>query len=204
MARVQFKGRLEDATSGGGGGNKFPAAPRGIYTVAIADYEAGKSSETAKNPNTLQYNFTCEIADGEYLGTRMWHRVTFIPRGDGEKAKPGHGIAVHFLHSIGIESSGDDFDFDDSEFQGRSFRALVEVEPYDKVGDQGQVYHNERNVIRSIYSKTNPEPKELPPPPAAKAPAPKSGQARTSQPPTGNGRAKTAVPAGDVDSDLGW
>lgn len=171
MAIIRFSGKAADATAGGGGGQKFHAAPRGIYTLAIADHSEGeltKAGPGAKYPGTPITKLTCEIAEGEYLGCKVWHNVTWIPRGDGEKPNPGHGIAVHFLHALGFEKDLDNFEFQESDLQGQTFRALLEVETYEKKGTDGRTYTNEKNVIREIYSDNHREPAELPAPPAKK------------------------------------
>lgn len=159
MARINMHADAKEENSGGGG-NTYVPAPRGIYTLQISDHSDGKkTSMTAKNPGVAMTNFTCEISDqGPDFGKKVWHNVTWL-----QKGVKGHGMAVHFLHAVGMTFDGD-FSFDESEFQGLSFRALLEVESYQskKVDDGGKPYINEKNVIREIYTDTNPEPSDLP------------------------------------------
>lgn len=167
MAKIKFKADKADETTGGGGGN-FEPAPRGIYTLQVADYTQGETtSANAKNPGVPKTRLTCEIADeGPEFGKKVWHTVTWISRGTGDKATPGHGIAIHFLHAVGMTFDGQ-FEFDESDFQGRKFRALLEVEEYETVKD-GKTYTNQKNVVREVYTDAHPEPSELPAPPTKK------------------------------------
>lgn len=178
MAQIDYEADKTAETTGGGGGVKFPAAPRGIYTLQISDFSDGlKTKPTAKNPNVPLTKFVCEVAEGPYLGSKVWHNVTWIPRGKDEKAPAGHGIAVHFLHAVGMQYDGK-FSFQESDFQGRTFRALLEVEEYESssLKRDGTPYINEKNVIREIYTEAHPEPAELPPAPTKKALPPRPGQ----------------------------
>jgi hypothetical protein len=161
MARISFDAD-KDAESVGGGGNKFPAAPRGVYWLQVTDVSDGlKTSHEAKNPGVSKTQFVLEIADGEYVGTKVWHTVTWIPRGKGEKATPGHGMAVHWLHACKMKFDGQ-FDFDEQDFleEGHCMvRALLEVEQYQSKDGK---YTNEKNVIAQVYTENHPEPAELP------------------------------------------
>lgn len=172
MGRIQFKGRSEDATVGGGSGGNFEPAPRGFYMLQIADHSENQRTTGGKYPGTPITKFVVEIADeGEHCGKKVWHNVTWIPRGSGEKPQGGHGMAVHFLHAVGMQAQGDEFDFEEADFQSRKFTALLEIEPYEKIVN-GRTYTNYKNVIREIYSENHPQPDELPPPPAPKKAAP--------------------------------
>ena len=85
MAHIKFNGRAEDATAGGGGGD-FKPAPRGFYMLQIADHSEGEKTVKGKYPGTPITKFVCEIAnEGEHFGKKVWHNVTWIPRGKGEK-----------------------------------------------------------------------------------------------------------------------
>ena len=188
MGRIQFTGKAEDATVGGGGGGNFEPAPRGFYTLQIADYSQNQRTVGGKYPGTPITKFVCEIADeGEHFGKKVWHNVTWIPRGKGEKPQGGHGMAVHFLHAVGMAANGDEFDFDEAEFQGKTFRVLLEVEPYDKVVN-GRTFTNHKNAVREIYSENHPEPAELPPP------KPKTAKAKLEAPAKGNDMELEEVP----------
>lgn len=169
MAKIHFK--ADKTAESAGGGQRFSAAPRGIYTLQIAEHSDGEVTTGGKYVGTPITKFVLEIADeGPHFGKKVWHNVTWIPRGSGEKANGGHGIAVHFLHAVEMDFDGE-FDFDESDFQGRMFRALLGVETYTK-GD----YVNEKNVIEEIYSEGHPEPKELPAARPAAASKPANGK----------------------------
>lgn len=145
-------------SAGASKGNKFPVAPRGIYTVQVADYKDG-TTKTGKPMVSL----TCEIADGPEMGKRAGF-VNVVRIAKGEK---GHGIMVHQLHSFGLEHDGK-ISLDTSDFQGQTAQALVGVEQFEKVVN-GKTYINERNFIEELYSAGHPAPKELPVPKVQKA-----------------------------------
>ena len=165
MAEIDFDADAEAESSPGAGGKDFTPAPRGIYTLQVADHSDGERTRGGKNPGTPITKMTCEIADeGADFGKKVWHNVTWIPRGSGEKANPGHGMAVHFLHAVGLPFDGR-FKLAESDLQGRTFRALLGITTYDKVVG-GRTYTNETNYIEQIYTEAHPEPAndELPPP----------------------------------------
>jgi len=183
MARINYKGDAGAEITGQGGGAQFSPAPRGIYTLQIADHSDGLVTQGGKNPGTPLTKLTCEVADeGEHFGKRVWHNVVWVPRGNGEKANPGHGMAVHFLHAVGLQYDGE-FSFEESDLQGRTFRALLGITTYDKVVN-GRTYSNEKNFIEEIYTDKHPEPandalpaprKNAPPPVKEKPADAKSG-----------------------------
>lgn len=163
MATIRYKAD-KGAESAPGNGGDFSPAPRGIYTLELMNHSDGEVTQGGKYPGTPITKLVCEIADedSDYLGRKVWHNVTWIPRGTGEKANPGHGIAVHFLHAVGLPFDGE-FDLEESDLQGRRFRALLGVTTYQKVVG-GRAYTNEKNFIEAIYTEAHPEPDELPTP----------------------------------------
>ena len=166
MAQISFNAKKEDETAGGG--TRFPKKVRGFYNLKISAVTDGmRTSDQAKNPGVPMTQFKINIiGGGEQAGALLFHSVTWIDRGTGEKPTPGHGMAVHFLHACGMPFDGH-FAFDENDFMGMEFPALLEVENYEKEKD-GKTYLNEKYVIRAIYTGEHPQPKELPPPPAAK------------------------------------
>jgi len=188
MAEIDFDADAKtESTAGAGGGGNFSPAPRGIYTLQIADHSDGLRTQSGKYIGTPITKLTCEIADEcEHFGKRVWHNVTWIPRGTGEKANSGHGMAVHFLHAVGLPFDGK-FKFAESDLQGRTFRALLGITTYDKVVN-GKTYTNEKNFIEEVYTEAHPEPTELPAPRSSRKEArqtPKGSQAE--QPETADG-----------------
>lgn len=142
------------AESAGGGGQKFTPAPRGIYTIQVADYKDGTTSQSQRPKVDLE----CEIADeGEHFGKKVWLTITQIPKGE-----KGHGLMVHQLHAFGLALDGN-YDFDTSELQGRQARALLGVTQREKVKD-GKTYINDVNFVEEVYTEKHPEPAELPEP----------------------------------------
>ena len=163
MARINYRGDAGAESPRQGGQAKFQPAPRGIYTLQVADHSDGEVTQSGKNLGTPRTKLVCEIADkGAHFGKRVWHNVVWIPRGNGEKPNPGHGMAVHFLHAVGMQYDGD-FSFEESDLQGRQFRALLGVTTYDKVVN-GKTYTNEKNVVEEVYTERHPEPASTPPP----------------------------------------
>ena len=165
MVRINYRSDANAENTGQGGNAQFSPAPRGVYTLQIADFSDGEVTQGGKNPGTPITKLTCEIADeGEHFGKRVWHNVVWVPRGNGEKANPGHGMAVHFLHAVGLQYDGE-FSFEESDLQGRTFRALLGVAAYDKVVN-GRTYSNEKNFVEELFTDQHPEPAsdELPPP----------------------------------------
>ncbi len=164
MSRIAFKTDPEaEAKVGGGGDGKFDPAPRGIYTLQVAEYSEGKRTTTGKNIGSPCTVLTLEIADeGDYFGKRMWLTVTWVP-----EKKPGHGLALRALSAFGLDY-GPLADFNEADFQGRQCRALVEIDDYIKTGTDGRKYVNKKNYVRELYTKNHPEPAELPPPPPPK------------------------------------
>lgn len=142
-------------TAGGGGGGNFTPAPRGIYTIQVADVKAGKTKESNRDKVDLE----CEIADeGESFGKKVWLTITKIP-----KADKGHGLMIHSLHAFGIALDGE-FNFNpEVDLQGRTARALLGVQQREKVKD-GRTYINDVNFVEELYTEKHPEPAELPAP----------------------------------------
>lgn len=142
-----------DATqegAGGGGGNFVPA-PRGIYTIQVADIKSGETKESKRPKVDLE----CEISDeGDQFGKKVWVTITHIPKGE-----KGHGLMLHSLHAFGIALDGN-FNFDpEQDLQGRNARVLLGVTTREKVKD-GRVYVNEVNFVEALYTEKHPEPKD--------------------------------------------
>lgn len=165
----QWEGEADQAaeTEGGGGGQKFPPAPRGIYTIQVADVKVG-IVEKSKRPKA---DLMCEISDqGDEFGKRVYVTVTKIAKGD-----PGHGIMVHTLNAFGLKLNGAYSFNPEADLQGKSARALVGVTTRKKTINAGtpqeRTFDNEVNFVEALYTEKHPEPAndELPPPPAPKA-----------------------------------
>lgn len=151
-----------NAESAGGGGNKFPPAPRGFYQVQVADYTDG----VTKDSERPKVDLMCEISNDiqnlgqnspEY-GKRCYVTVTMIPKGE-----KGHGLMVHALHAFGLAHDGN-LDFDTNDFQGKAAWVLLGTEPRTKVKD-GRTFTNEVNFVEALYTEKHPMPDVLPPAP---------------------------------------
>ena len=179
---ANWKGQADATaeTTGGGSGNFVPA-PRGVYTIQVADFKDG----TTKASNRQKVDLECEISDeGDNFGKKVWLTITQIPKGTN-----GHGIMIHSLHAFGLSLDGD-YDFNTEDFQGRSARALLGVTTREKVKN-GRTYLNEVNFVEELYTEQHPEPvnNELPPPRQPR-------QAATAKP-----AAKTGAEAQQPESD---
>lgn len=199
MARINFNADKESESVGGGGGNKFAPKVRGFYALQICEASDGQvTSDKAKTPGVPITKFRLEVADDDsrdQLGAHVYHNVVWTPRGSEEKAKPGHGMAVHWLHATNMTFSGE-FDFDEQDFlqaEHAMVHALLEVEQYQTV-KSGRTYNNEKYVIREVYTEAHPQPDELPVPPKPKVSAP--AQTNGNRVPVGTGRSD--------DSDVGF
>lgn len=192
MAKVTFEADQEAESTGdqGGGGNR-KAKVRGVYTLQIVEVSDGKktSAMAKKFPNVPMTNFKLEVAtddERDMLGEPCWHGVTWVPRGKDEKAAPGHGMAVHWLHATNMPFNGK-FEFDEEDWYQpahANVRALLEVEEYESKTKKpdGTPYINEKFVIRQVYTDAHPEPAELPAAPAKKAPQPARAGGKTPAP----------------------
>lgn len=173
MARWKVEADASAETAGGGG-NKFPPAPRGFYEIQVADYTDGETKgDENGNGKRPKVDLMCEIsndianlgANSPEFGKRAYVTVTMIPKG----AK-GHGILVHALHAFGLAHDGN-LDFDTNEFQGKKAWVLLGVEPRTKEKD-GRTFVNEVNVVEALYTENHPMPDKLPEPPKPKTATP--------------------------------
>lgn len=144
-----WTGEADAAQEGAGGGGNFVPAPRGIYTIQVADVKAG----TTKESNRPKVDLECEISDeGDQFGKKVWLTITFIKKGD-----KGHGLMLHSFSAFGLKLVGN-FDFDpEQDLQGRNARVLLGVTTREKVKD-GRTYVNEVNFIEALYTAKHPEP----------------------------------------------
>lgn len=74
----------------------FSPAPVGTYVLKILDTKEGKSQR-----GHYQVDVTLAIAGGQYDGKKVWHKITFIPKGE-----PGAGFSKHWLKVIGQPYEG--------------------------------------------------------------------------------------------------
>lgn len=151
-----------DKSQEGAGGGGFEPAPRGIYTIQVADFKDGQTQgDPAKGkPKRPMVTLECEIADeGDHFGKKVWVTIVHVPKGE-----KGHGLMLHYLHAFDIELDGS-YQFDTNDMQGRQARALLGTKPYTKIKD-GRTYTNEVNWVEEVYTPGHPEPEngQLPPP----------------------------------------
>ena len=103
--------------------------PKGWYNFEIVEF-VSKAGDTypkegrTKNGDPM-VNILCQVKDDdEFQGERVFHTVTFLPKGN-----PGAGMSVHFLKSIGQPWEGQ-FKVDSSQWVGSEFRGYVIIDEY--------------------------------------------------------------------------
>lgn len=78
-----------------------------------------------KESNYPKVDILAEVKDDpEFEGERVFHSVTFLPKG-----KPGDGMAIHFLKTIGQPWEGK-FKVESSDWVGSEFMGYVVTDEY--------------------------------------------------------------------------
>lgn len=105
-------------------GGGFEPVPEGVYTLIIREVADIKDGQPWKTKNGDDYvRVTCEIDDvGEYLGKKVWYGVTIMD----DKKRPGAGMAVHFLKTIGEPWDGP-VQIDTDNWIGKTFKAKLKI-----------------------------------------------------------------------------
>jgi hypothetical protein len=102
----------------------YEPVPEGEYVLTVIKV-TDKTTSTGRD----MVNLELAVDEGPYRDRKVWTNVTFIPAGE-----PGHGLMVQALKAFGLPFDGE-LDFDTSEFEGRTCRAKLVIEPYtDKEG----------------------------------------------------------------------
>ena len=109
-----------------------PLLPNQKFTFRIMEAEEGTTKE---NRYPLVKVRADVVNDPEFSGWPVFHYVTFMP-----KEKPGAGIAVHFLKTIGEPYEGT-FDVHPDNWIGKTFQAQVTTEEY-----QGRKNNKFKNI----------------------------------------------------------
>lgn len=103
--------------------------PKGNYNLEIIEFMS-KSGEmypkegTTKNGDPKVDILVQVTTAGEFEGERLFHSVTFMP-----KDKPGAGMAVHFLKTIGQPYEGK-IKVDPTQWVGAEFQGYVIQDEY--------------------------------------------------------------------------
>lgn len=103
--------------------------PKGTYEFEIIQFlsKAGKEypSEGLTKNGDPKVDLLVEVTTpGEFEGERLFHSVSFMP-----KDKPGAGMAVHFLKTIGQPWEGK-LVIDPSQWVGQAFKGYVIEDEY--------------------------------------------------------------------------
>lgn len=136
------------------GGNVI--APPAVYTLKVKkvfDTDKAGQPKVTKNGDPM-VSVLCEIDDvGPYLGSTIFHNVTFMGRNADGSARKGAGMAIAFLKAIGEPWEGD-FEYDTDNWIGRSFRAKLKVSK-----DMNGL---DRNEIGYVVTEDKPEDDSVP------------------------------------------
>lgn len=102
----------------------FKVAPAGDYRLLISKITDTKNDMPWKTKNGDDYvQVECEIDDaGDFLGKKVWYGVTFMD----DKSRPGAGMSLHFLKSIGEPYEGD-FIVDTDNWVDKRFRVKLKI-----------------------------------------------------------------------------
>lgn len=103
--------------------------PKGWYNLEVVEFVSKAGDTYPKDGRTKNgdpmVNILCEVTDeGEFQGERVFHTVTFLPKGN-----PGAGMSVHFLKTIGQPYEGQ-FKVDSTQWVGAEFMGYVVQEEY--------------------------------------------------------------------------
>jgi len=104
--------------------------PKGTYTFEIVEFVSKAGDTYPKEGKTKngdpKVDILAEVVDTsvEFDGERVFHSVTFLP-----KDKPGAGMSVHFLKTIGQPWEGN-ISVDPSAWVGERFKAYVIEDEY--------------------------------------------------------------------------
>lgn len=102
-----------------------PPVPADVYDLKITEAtdlnKEGLPLISKKNGDPM-VKCRIEITNGDHAGRGFWHWVTFIPAG-----RPGDGMAIKFLKSIGQPWEGE-FEVKPEDWAGATFKAMVKVE----------------------------------------------------------------------------
>lgn len=107
-------------------GSSSMVAPEGVYNLVITSASDTKDGLPRVTKNGDDYvNVALEIDDAnEWLGTKVYHNVTFMKNGSDGKPRKGAGIALHFLKCIG-EPWEVPFDVNPDNWIGKRLRAKL-------------------------------------------------------------------------------
>jgi hypothetical protein len=118
----------------------FTVVPAGEYTLRIDETEERTSSN-----GDPQVKVIFKVEDDAFDGAKIWHYVTFFPKG----AKAA-GIPLYFLKCIGEPYKGE-FEVEPLNWIGRTVRATVAVEK--------DLKDRDRNVVKNFILSLNDTPK---------------------------------------------
>ena len=103
--------------------------PKRFHSFEILNFEAKNGDEYPKEGYTRNkdpmVSILCEVIDDEeFNGERVFYTITFLP-----KDKPGAGMSIHFLKTIGEPWEGS-FEVNSNNWVGKRFMGYVINEEY--------------------------------------------------------------------------
>lgn len=103
--------------------------PKRFHNFEVVAFTAKDGTDYPKDGRTKNndpmVNFLCEVIDDEeFKGERVFHTVTFLG-----KEKPGAGMSIHFLKTIGEPWEGK-FEVNSANWVGKKFMGYVINEEY--------------------------------------------------------------------------
>lgn len=129
---------------------------KGWYDLTIVSFNSKDGTVYPKEGYTKDGKFPkvdilVEVTNppGEWVGSRLFHSVTFKPAQTDGKPTPGAGMSLHFLKTINQPYEGVLKGLDASEWVGESFRGYVIEEEF--MGKKG----NKIKQIEPIEKKTD-------------------------------------------------
>jgi hypothetical protein len=147
MARINLTANAAEESG------SYEPVPEGEYVLTVL-----KVTDKVTSTGRDMVNLEMAIDEGPYRGRKVWSNVTFIPAGEA-----GHGLMVQALKAFGLPFDGE-LDFDTSDFEGRTCRAKLVIEPYTDTKTGKQKMKNAIPTAGFITDKSD-------------APAPKSAAA---------------------------
>ena len=130
----------------------FSPLPPAEYVFKCEEAKLGETSTHRK-----KIDLTLVVDEGEFEGRKVWHTLTFIPKGDA-----GHGLTISCLKAFGLLDPEEPsrIRVNREDFEGRTARARTKIEEY-----QGK---NRTKIERWISSE---QPATAPSAPAVSKPA---------------------------------
>lgn len=160
MAKFKF------GADGSAEAGNYQPVPDGEYVLGVTEVEL---VETSTNKPMLKLELA--VDEGPYIGRKVWTNIVFNAKGEA-----GHGLTVQALKAFGFEFDGD-LEIDTDEWKGRTCRARLETDSYEKDGKTKykNVIPTAGYITEDAAAKTPSKPAPSKPAAPAAKPAAKAG-----------------------------